>query len=401
MTPFSIQCTTCRRSLRVVDPQAIGQILSCPKCGSMVLVEPPPGAGPAGYSAAMANESTSSSAVKMSATTVTESPQPLSGSAGNSVEMVREESPSAVRSAAGAKSSSSASTLITAAAIEQVAATGPGAPVVALAIAERIEEVPPAMANTWPRWFVPSLLLALAAGFLIFAVRMMAPASKTDVEAPPAVAANVPPEKTEVEPPKPEQNKPDVAKSEETVAPSRTKAEEKAPVTEATKETASPDNVAPPPQTHVAEQKPETKQPESQQPSRTDRMNFQSSAKVDTSAAESAAMNAAAPPSEPQAQNPPPMPDQPTVPPGAMHTRALQRVMPRQVDVDARLMESIAGINVRGIPLCAYLDLVSEMSSVPITVDAEAVVDLGQSPATPVQRKVGTIHFGRRAGSGA
>ena len=188
---------------------------------------------------------------------------------------------------------------------------------------------------------------------------------------------SVPPEKTEVESPKPEQNKPDVAN-----------AEQKAPVAEATKETVSPDNVAPPPPTHVAEQKPESKQPESQQPSRTDRMNFQSSAKVDTSAAETAAMNAAAPPSEPQAPNAPPMPDQPTAPPGAMHTRALQRVMPRQVDVDARLMDSIAGINVRGIPLCAYLDLVSELSSVPITVDAEAVVDLGQSPATPVNVKL-------------
>ena len=189
MTPFSIQCTTCRRSLRVVDPQAIGQILSCPKCGSMVLVEPPPDASPAGYSAAVANESTSSSAVKMSAATVTESPQPLSGSAGSSVEMVREESLSGVRQAADAKSNSTVPTLITAAAIEQVTASGPGAPVVALAIAERIEEAPPAAASTWPRWFLPSLILALAAGFLIFAVRMMAPNSKTDGEAPPAVAA--------------------------------------------------------------------------------------------------------------------------------------------------------------------------------------------------------------------
>ena len=43
MQPFSIQCTTCRRSLRVVNPEAIGQILSCPKCGSMVLVHAPAG----------------------------------------------------------------------------------------------------------------------------------------------------------------------------------------------------------------------------------------------------------------------------------------------------------------------------------------------------------------------
>lgn len=41
MEPFSIQCTTCQARLRVRDESAIGQILSCPKCGSMVLVEAP------------------------------------------------------------------------------------------------------------------------------------------------------------------------------------------------------------------------------------------------------------------------------------------------------------------------------------------------------------------------
>ena len=39
---FSISCTTCQQRLKVHDAAAIGQILICPKCGSMVLVEPPP-----------------------------------------------------------------------------------------------------------------------------------------------------------------------------------------------------------------------------------------------------------------------------------------------------------------------------------------------------------------------
>ncbi len=42
MDPFSISCTTCRARLKVGSADAIGQILACPKCGSMVLVEPPP-----------------------------------------------------------------------------------------------------------------------------------------------------------------------------------------------------------------------------------------------------------------------------------------------------------------------------------------------------------------------
>ncbi len=49
MEPFSISCTTCQARLRVQDESAIGQILACPKCGSMVLIQPPAGmaAGPA------------------------------------------------------------------------------------------------------------------------------------------------------------------------------------------------------------------------------------------------------------------------------------------------------------------------------------------------------------------
>ncbi|MFV1965411.1 MAG: hypothetical protein ACC628_08310 [Pirellulaceae bacterium] len=42
---FSIACTTCQAQLRVRDRSVVGQILTCPKCGSMVLVEPPDGAG--------------------------------------------------------------------------------------------------------------------------------------------------------------------------------------------------------------------------------------------------------------------------------------------------------------------------------------------------------------------
>jgi len=38
---FSIACTTCQSRLRVRDARMIGQILPCPKCRSMVLIERP------------------------------------------------------------------------------------------------------------------------------------------------------------------------------------------------------------------------------------------------------------------------------------------------------------------------------------------------------------------------
>lgn len=43
MKLFSVQCTTCRARLRVRDEAAVGQVLACPRCGSMVHVVPPAG----------------------------------------------------------------------------------------------------------------------------------------------------------------------------------------------------------------------------------------------------------------------------------------------------------------------------------------------------------------------
>jgi len=40
---FAINCTTCEARLNVRDKSAIGQIMTCPKCGSMVQIAPPPG----------------------------------------------------------------------------------------------------------------------------------------------------------------------------------------------------------------------------------------------------------------------------------------------------------------------------------------------------------------------
>lgn len=40
MEAFLISCTTCQVRLRVRQPELTGQILPCPKCGGMVMVEP-------------------------------------------------------------------------------------------------------------------------------------------------------------------------------------------------------------------------------------------------------------------------------------------------------------------------------------------------------------------------
>ena len=43
MKPFSIQCDSCQAKLKVTKASAIGQILACPKCGSLVQVVAPEG----------------------------------------------------------------------------------------------------------------------------------------------------------------------------------------------------------------------------------------------------------------------------------------------------------------------------------------------------------------------
>ncbi|HEX3658137.1 MAG TPA: hypothetical protein VHV55_20280 [Pirellulales bacterium] len=43
MDLFAINCPTCRARLKVREQSAIGQIVNCPKCGSMMQISPPPG----------------------------------------------------------------------------------------------------------------------------------------------------------------------------------------------------------------------------------------------------------------------------------------------------------------------------------------------------------------------
>ncbi len=46
MELFKTHCTTCHAKLRVHDPAVVGEIVACPKCNSMVLIDPPPNWAP-------------------------------------------------------------------------------------------------------------------------------------------------------------------------------------------------------------------------------------------------------------------------------------------------------------------------------------------------------------------
>ena len=85
----------------------------------------------------------------------------------------------------------------------------------------------------------------------------------------------------------------------------------------------------------------------------------------------------------------PPTPVAPTAQPAAGEqqpvTRTLKRVMPREVNINARLADSVSGIEIQGQPLADFLSLVSDFSTIPITLDLDALHDLGQSASVPVQ----------------
>jgi hypothetical protein len=66
-------------------------------------------------------------------------------------------------------------------------------------------------------------------------------------------------------------------------------------------------------------------------------------------------------------------------------------VAPSLVDVKARLADSIPGIDIKGLPLSEFLSTVSALSTIPITLDLDAVHDVGQSAAAPVQLHLNNV----------
>lgn len=76
MTPFRISCVTCSARLAVRSESLIGQIVACPKCNSMVLVEPPAGTPAAGAGESAAAGATPSVEAPTPAPTTVEAPTP-------------------------------------------------------------------------------------------------------------------------------------------------------------------------------------------------------------------------------------------------------------------------------------------------------------------------------------
>jgi hypothetical protein len=410
--PFSIQCTTCRRSLRVVNPEAVGQIVSCPKCGSMVMVH-----APAGWDVQAANESLSSGSngnVATSGSAVTPpratwsnppttpaKPDPanspvnhLEASSAAALAMLAQprqpetaapvektpiaksaptpEKKSPWKDAPGAAAAETASTskneALKAASADASAPAQTTAAVAAPSAPVAASSTKPIAQDAWPKWFMPAVAGTLLASVLIFAVRAVLhwsdgkPATN-QIEQPSAVAI-------------------DKAKAETLPA--------------------EPAKTDPPAENEAGSKSVVANQPEA--PPQHDVPIVQPAAVPDQAVASnpSAAPIPSAPAAAPGEKLPPPNPapaidmsavakvPEKTEPPAAdaaaaANLRTLQRVQPRIVNVNARLSDAVTGFESHGMPLADFLALVSRMSSISITIDADALAALGQSPLAPVQ----------------
>ncbi|MFM9068320.1 MAG: hypothetical protein ACKOUR_13460 [Planctomycetota bacterium] len=61
----------------------------------------------------------------------------------------------------------------------------------------------------------------------------------------------------------------------------------------------------------------------------------------------------------------------------------MQRPAPREVDVKARLADKVAGLTFERVPLIDLLQLVSDLTTIPISIDLDALALRGISPLTP------------------
>ncbi len=463
MQPFTIQCTTCRRSLRVVDPEAVGQILSCPKCTSMVLVE-----APAGWDL-------SPNAPTPPVTIVNPTPpapEPKVASSSSIVNPIAAAAPPITATSLPVAKALEASTVInatTSKTAKRVVARKPvpvAKPLVpatcatsatqAVVVPSPVKKIQPVVTETppvasvdasvlpadrWPRWFWPGVAGTLALGVALIALRLMlhradvAPTAPVDngaiAQSPPMrttppieTSPPVAPVEPTVTPPahsQPVEKKfdhsvavadskpmpvtsPDVHPIEQTTsAPDKTAAtinpaeeiHQTAPAPNSSPLIANDGPPAPTNPASVADNPPPAATPEP-------KADIKAELKPNETAdpphvANSGPMrfgtpstNPTAPPAKNTAQvDPPALPMR-----DAPQPRTLRRVQPRTVNVNARLGDVVPAMETRAMPLVDFLNLISDLSTIQISVDADALSDLGQSFVAPVTLKLESSSVG-------
>ena len=354
---FSLPCTTCKAVLKVRSAAIVGKILACPKCGGMVLVKPPadwnPGRtapeGPSTITATPPSWSDDSfSRPQRDAGAMFEDIDSLLSAPGNPAP------PQSPKPAASKPAINPA----------QPASPKPAPLPASAPVAKDSPAAPQAdwsADRPWRYWLLVGasgvMGVLLAVGVVAVALRMMRPNRDADIISTvlPAPATDEavrpvepPPERVHEDPPQ----------------------DPSAPHPPAENPPAEPPPAEPPP---VAPQPPEqppakpvdplelTKPEDQPKPSRI----FGNLEKFEALLNNTAKPDTA--PEEAPAAAPLPM-DTPE-----KQVAALPRPQPRRVNVTARLADPLPRIEADGVPLVDFLQLMSDLSTIPITLDPDGV----------------------------
>lgn len=352
MELFSVVCTTCQSKLKVRERGVIGQILACPKCQGMVLVQPPPGWVESGVAAT--------------------APAPVAEA--TSQPMV----PAARTPAHSSSNFEDAAALLsqpTIAAAAPPVVDGPSAPV-DLPHGEWISPQTQAMR----RWLLVGGLASIGVIVLIGALayafsgsKAKTPIAQQQPETSPVEAPVAP-----VEEPAPlEEEKPVVTAVAEDKKTPETTPVEPMPMGEPA---VTPDPMPMPVKPEVATTDPQPKAEEtSPQPLNT--FNVEGTLK------QFGALIEEKPFEEQPMGEPAPVPEGLQTEPDAMpitDDEPLPRPDARRVDVARRLNDPLEAIETSGVPLADFLQLITDMTTLPITLDPTALPAIKVSPETKV-----------------
>lgn len=369
MNPFRITCTTCHARIKIVDPSAIGDIIACPKCQSMVQATPPEGWSPDGP--ATADSVVLGSSAVVGAGGASAGAKPKAASAAKAVARRAVPPPLPNAQSLVPPTTSPASEI----ALDLPSAAAPSA-----------------------RWFWPALTSAtmLSLGIAAWVIYLnqknqaeQAVASATTTSATsPQLAVNV-------AQPKPsgtnQAAKNDEAAAKPVIAP------EKPAVVEVPAAKTEPKHEEPPePVVQAAPAKvPSVVAAENTIPPAAVKPAVDPSQQA-AGKAEPPAPSPVTPPVEvpPPAAVPPivaaqekPEPDPARAADPAIKRPAppsVEKIPPRTVDVETHLTDPLAAVNFRDAPLIQFLGEVSQWSTIPISLDADALSELNVSPIAPI-----------------
>ena len=100
-----------------------------------------------------------------------------------------------------------------------------------------------------------------------------------------------------------------------------------------------------------------------------------------------------APPAPAVPANPPPNSTPRPAPQAAAAHPSVERLPPRDVDVEARLADQLPEVELQNVPLWRFVNQVSQLSTIPITIDVDELAEMNLSVDSPVsvQAKDATV----------